>query len=76
MNEPKMTYEQLLKLDIVNYDDLDSVVTNILNTAEKQMTDAIEKYNKCNQDNDEVDTVDLDGKFDPLHDYVGDYSNA
>tara|TARA_R100001460_G_scaffold104869_1_gene150918 strand:- start:200 stop:430 length:231 start_codon:yes stop_codon:yes gene_type:complete len=76
MNEPKMTYEQLLKLDIVNYDDLNSVVTNILNTAEKQMTDAIEKYNECNQDNDEVDTVDLDGKFDPLHDYVGDYSNA
>ena len=65
MNEPKMTY-----------DDLNSVVTNILNTAEKQMADAIEKYNKCNQDNDEVDTVDLDGKFDPLHDYVGDYLNA
>ena len=74
MNEPKMTFEQLMKLDIVNYDDLDSVVTNILNTAEKQMADAIEKYNKCNDD--EVDTVDLDGKFDPLHDYVGDYSNA
>ena len=67
MNEPKMTYEQLLKLDIVNYDDLDSVVTNILNTAEKQMADAIEKYNECNDD--EVDTVDLDGKFDVLHDY-------
>ena len=63
MNEPKMTY-----------DDLNSVVTNILNTAEKQMADAIEKYNKCNDD--EVDTVDLDGKFDPLHDYVGDYLNA
>ena len=24
---------------------------------------------------DEVDTVDLDGKFDVLHDYVGDYHN-
>ena len=74
MNEPKMTFEQLMKLDIVNYDDLDSVVTNILNTAEKQMADAIEKYNECNDD--EVDTVDLDGKFDVLHDYVGDYINA
>ena len=75
MNEPKMTYEQMMKLDIVNYDDLDTVVTNILTTAHKQVEDIIEKYNEYNDEGGEVDTVDLDGKFDVLHDYVGDYHN-
>jgi len=75
MNEPKMTYEQMMKLDIVNYDDLDTVVTDILTTAQKQVDDIIEKYNECNDEGGEVDTVDLDSKFDVLHDYVGDYIN-
>ena len=35
MNEPKMTYEQMMKLDIVNYDDLDTVVTNIFGIANR-----------------------------------------
>ena len=48
MNEPKMTYEQMMKLDIVNYDDLDRVVTDILTTAQKQVDDIIKKYNRTN----------------------------
>ena len=75
MNEPKMTYEQMMKLDIVNYDDLDTVVTDILTTAQTQLEEAIEKYNECNDEGSEVDTVDLNGKFDVLHDYVEDYHN-
>ena len=75
MNEPKMTYEQMMKLDIVNYDDLDTVVTDILTTAQTQVDDVIEKYNESNDDGGEVDTVDLNGKFDELHDYMRDYHN-
>lgn len=75
MNEPKMTYEQMMKLDIVNYDDLDTVVTDILTTAQTQLEEAIEKYNECNDEGGEVDTVDLNGKFDELNDYLEDYHN-
>ena len=70
-----MNYDQIMKLDIVNYDDLDTVVTDILTTAQKQVDDVIEKYNESNDDGGEVDTVDLNGKFDELHDYMRDYHN-
>jgi len=70
-----MNYDQIMKLDIVNYDDLDTVVTDILTTAQTQVDDVIEKYNESNDDGGEVDTVDLNGKFDVLHDYVEDYHN-
>jgi|TARA_B100001093_G_scaffold8928_1_gene8621 hypothetical protein len=75
MNDKKMTYDQIMKLDIVNYDDLDTVVTDILTTAQTQVDDVIEKYNESNDDGGEVDTVDLNGKFDELHDYMRDYHN-
>ena len=75
MNEPTMNYDQAMKLDIVNYDDLDTVVTDILTTAQKQVDDIIEKYNECNDEGGEVDTVDLNGKFDELNDYLEDYHN-
>ena len=75
MNDPKMTYEQMMKLDIVNYDDLETVVTDILTTAQTQLEEAIEKYNECNDEGGEVDTVDLNGKFDELNDYLEDYHN-
>ena len=70
-----MNYDQIMKLDIVNYDDLDTVVTDILTTAQKQVDDVIEKYNESNDDGGEVDTVDLNAKFDELHDYMRDYDN-
>ena len=35
----------------------------------------IEKYNESNDDGGEVDTVDLNAKFDELHDYMRDYHN-
>ena len=44
-----MNYDQIMKLDIVNYDDLDTVVTDILTTAQKQVDDIIEKYKALNK---------------------------
>ena len=41
------------------------------------MTDLIEEYNESiedNEDENEIDTVDLSGKFSELSDYIEDYS--
>ena len=64
MNDKKMTYE-----------DLDTAVSDILTDANKKVEDLVEKFNDTNEDGSEVDAVDLDSKFEPLHDYVGDYIN-
>ena len=39
------------------------------------MTDLIDQYNEQNED-EEIDTVDLDYKFDELSDYIYDYSSS
>ena len=42
------------------------------------MTDLIEEYNESiedNEDENEIDTVDLSGKFSELSDYIEDYSS-
>tara|TARA_B100001093_G_scaffold507647_1_gene568504 strand:+ start:249 stop:446 length:198 start_codon:yes stop_codon:yes gene_type:complete len=62
MNDKKMTYE-----------DLDTAVSDILTDANKKVEDLIEKFNDANEDEMYVDTVDLDSKFETLHDYVEDY---
>ena len=64
MNDKKMTYE-----------DLDTAVSDILTDANKKVETLIEKFNDTNDEGSEVDTVDLDSKFDVLHDYVEDYIN-
>ena len=62
MNDKKMTYE-----------DLDTAVSDILTDANKKVEVLIEKFNDTNEDEMQVDTVDLDSKFETLHDYVEDY---
>jgi len=62
MNDKKMTYE-----------DLDTAVSDILTDANKKVETLIEKFNDTNKDEMQVDTVDLDSKFETLHDYVEDY---
>ena len=62
MNDKKMTYE-----------DLDTAVSDILTDANKKVEALIEKFNDTNKDEMQVDTVDLDSKFETLHDYVEDY---
>ena len=57
----------------MSYEDLDTAVSIVLTTANKKVEDLIEKFNGQNKDEMQVDTVDLDSKFEPLQDYVGDY---
>ena len=66
-------YDQFMKLDIVNYDDLDSAVRQVSTDAFTKMENAIDHFNEKTQDDIEVDTVDLSSKFDSIYDYVDDY---
>ena len=73
----------------MTYEELQDKVSDILNKAETEMENLIEKFNNNLNENDEclldvnddqsdeylkVDTVDLSGKFSELRDYVEDYS--
>ena len=57
----------------MDYEQLHSAVTKLLAKTQKEMEKLIEEYNE-NNDAD-IDTVDLDSKFDPVFDYVEDYIN-
>ena len=62
---------------IMNIEKLEKDVRKILDDAETKMFDLIEKYNESLGDEvdlPEVDTVDLNAKFDDLADYIEDYS--
>ena len=59
--------------DKMSYEDLDTAVSVVLTDANKKVEDLIEKFNGQNKDEMQVDTVDLDSKFETLHDYVEDY---
>ena len=58
----------------MTYEELQDKVSGILNKAETEMENLIEKFNENNNESIEVDTVDLSYKFSDLNDYVGDYS--
>tara|TARA_E500000318_G_C3555956_1_gene211120 strand:- start:1724 stop:1900 length:177 start_codon:yes stop_codon:yes gene_type:complete len=58
----------------MTHEELKDKVSDILNKAETEMNDVIEKFNENNDESIEVDTVDLSGKFSDLNDYVEDYS--
>jgi vacuolar-type H+-ATPase subunit H len=62
----------------MTYEELQDKVSDILDKAETEMNDVIEKFNENLDESDdeliEVDTVDLSGKFSELRDYVEDYS--
>ena len=57
----------------MDYEELHSAVTKLLVKTQKEMEKLIEEYNENNDA--EIDTVDLDSKFDPVFDYVEDYIN-
>ena len=61
----------------MNIEQLNKKVSKLLEDTEDKMTDLIEEYNESiedNEDENEIDTVDLSGKFSELSDYIEDYS--
>ena len=57
----------------MTFEELNNKVDSLLAETNEKMTDLIDQYNESNEDN-EIDTVDLDYKFDELSDYIYDYS--
>ena len=61
----------------MTYEKLQEKVSKLLDDTEEKMSNLIEEYNKSvedKEDENEVDTVDLSGKFSELQDYIEDYS--
>ena len=59
----------------MTFEELNNKIDSLLANTNKKMTDLIDQYNDtCNEDEDHIDTVDLDYKFDELSDYIYDYS--
>ena len=63
------------------YAELNNKVDSLLAETNQKMHDLIEEYNESiskeeyeNTDFNEIDTVDLNAKFDELADYIEDYS--
>ena len=57
---------------------LQEKVSKLLEDTEDKMTNLIEEYNESiedSEDESEIDTVDLSGKFSELSDYIEDYSS-
>ncbi len=64
-------------MNIDKYAELNNKVDSLLAETNKKMTDLIDQYNESiedDEDSTEIDTVDLDAKFDDLADYIEDYS--
>ena len=65
-------------MNIDKYAKLNNEVDALIAETNKKMHDLIEKYNESIEDDEdasEVDTVDLNAKFDELADYIEDYSS-
>ena len=61
----------------MTYDELQKKVSKLLDDTEDKMTNLIEEYNESiedKEDENEIDTVDLHNVFDPLNDYIEDYT--
>ena len=58
----------------MTFEELNNKVDSLIANTNKKMTDLIDQYNESNED-EEIDTVDLDSKFDELSDYIYDYSS-
>ena len=61
----------------MTYEELQEKVSKLLDDTEEKMSNFIEEYNEYiedKEDENEVDTVDLSGKFSELQDYIEDYS--
>ena len=64
-------------MNIDKYAELNNAVDSLIAETNTKMHDLIEKYNESIEDDEdatEIDTVDLDAKFDDLADYIEDYS--
>ena len=64
-------------MDINKYAKLNNAIDTLLAETNQKMTDLIEEYNESIEDDEdetEIDTVDLNAKFDDLNDYIEDYS--
>ena len=64
-------------MNIDKYAELNNKVDSLLAETNKKMTDLIDQYNESiedDEDSTEIDTVDLDAKFDDLAEYIEDYS--
>ena len=56
---------------------LQEKVSKLLEDTEDKMTNLIEEYNESiedKEDENQIDTVDLHNVFDPLNDYIEDYT--
>ena len=65
-------------MNIDKYAKLNNEVDSLIAETNSKMNDLIEKYNESIEDDEdasEVDTVDLNAKFDELADYIEDYSS-
>ena len=60
----------------MTFEELNNKVDSLLAETNKKMTDLIDQYNEQHEDEHEIDTVDLDYKFDSLSDYIYDYSSS
>ena len=61
----------------MTYDELQKKVSKLLEDTEYKMKNLIEEYNESiedKEDENEIDTVDLHNVFDPLNDYIEDYT--
>ena len=64
-------------MDINKYAKLNNAIDTLLAETNQKMHDLIEEYNESIEDDEdetEIDTVDLNAKFDDLNDYIEDYS--
>ena len=67
----EITFEVSTK-KIESFDDLNNIVDSLLAYTNEKMTSLIQEYNEL-PDVNEIDTVDLDSKFDDLTEYVNEY---
>ena len=61
----------------MTYEKLQEKVSKLLEDTEDKMTNLIEEYNESiedKEDENQIDTVDLHNVFDPLNDYIEDYT--
>jgi len=64
-------------MNINKYAELNNKVDSLLAETNEKMTDLIDSYNESienDENSNEIDTVDLNAKFDDLADYIEDYS--
>ena len=64
-------------MNIDKYAELNNKVDSLLAETNQKMNDLIDSYNESienDENSNEIDTVDLNSKFDDLADYIEDYS--